>query len=195
MVAGSTAVLSRMDGGGNEGEPPTQTRRLPARPPACLPGRPLCFLPVAEQHLESLVLISDGGRCRRSAAHPANQKSSSRREHLNTDAPLPRHLTAVSHHLIPVVTGGFQPVPGNSKTSKRAPDRQTVGLQIDLSTCSLSNSELNQLIFVADSMAYCQKEAFCWREELRQLHVSSSCYKGNKEKHVFPTVYLFLYSF
>lgn len=40
--------LRRMDGGGNEGEPPTQTRR-PAVP-----------LPGAEQHLESLVLISGG---------------------------------------------------------------------------------------------------------------------------------------
>lgn len=58
-MADSTVVLSRMDGGGNEGEPPTQTRRLPARLPACLAGRSV--LPVAEQHLESLVLISDGG--------------------------------------------------------------------------------------------------------------------------------------
>lgn len=43
-VAGSTTVLSRMDGGGNEGEPPTQTRRLPARPPAW-PAALFCPLP------------------------------------------------------------------------------------------------------------------------------------------------------
>lgn len=41
-------LLRRMDGGGNEGEPPTQTRR------------PTVPLPGTVQHLESLVLISGG---------------------------------------------------------------------------------------------------------------------------------------
>lgn len=43
-----------------------------ARPPACLPARlAASVLPVAEQHLESLVLISDEGEMRRLCRPPS----------------------------------------------------------------------------------------------------------------------------
>lgn len=108
-------------------------------------------------------------------------------ELLKTRAPeywcSPPHTT-VSHLLIPVVTGGFQPVPGNPKPPNmpHTGGQSACKLICQPALCMIQIQQIN--FFFADSIADCQQEDFCCSEELRQPYVSPSYQKGNKEKHV-----------